>query len=467
MEFRLQNIGVIKDSTIRLDGLTVITGMNNSGKSTAGKALYSTIEGLNDLDHKREFEIKIIYRKILYEVNRVLGLSSISPYLDISKVNEKNQTFLIMLTRHFLSPNYVNTDNLSDFVDFVNRLNKDYIKSILKNNSRIPKSVNAYLENFEDSKGNALRALNELVSVISDNDINTFAKMSIISQFKNEFKEQIFPNYLDITEKKSRVCLKKNDELGCDFTILNNSEILNTNKIFNKLFFNDVILIDNPFILDGCPDEEDSFFIRQGQLPIPHNSKLCRFLHEEESRSLMEQKLNENQYQLVMELINKIISGEIIEKDGQLYYDNKKSKELLRVENLATGSKVFSIIKTLLRKGKINSGTMLILDEPESHLHPDWQNKFAEIIVLLVDKLNVNVLLTTHSINFALAIETYVKKYRIVSKANFYKTNYIDENNPYLVNYINTNHNLDNLYVDFVRPFSQIKAENSKYNEED
>ena len=37
MDIRLKNIGIIKDSSIRLDGLTVITGANNSGKTTVGK----------------------------------------------------------------------------------------------------------------------------------------------------------------------------------------------------------------------------------------------------------------------------------------------------------------------------------------------------------------------------------------------------------------------------------------------
>ena len=44
MELTLKNIGIIKDSTIKLDGLTVITGPNNSGKSTVGKVLYSLIK---------------------------------------------------------------------------------------------------------------------------------------------------------------------------------------------------------------------------------------------------------------------------------------------------------------------------------------------------------------------------------------------------------------------------------------
>ncbi len=34
MELQLQNIGMIKKSTIKIDGLTVIAGENNIGKST-------------------------------------------------------------------------------------------------------------------------------------------------------------------------------------------------------------------------------------------------------------------------------------------------------------------------------------------------------------------------------------------------------------------------------------------------
>ena len=39
MELLLQNIGIIGNAKIALNGLTVICGSNNSGKSTAGKAL--------------------------------------------------------------------------------------------------------------------------------------------------------------------------------------------------------------------------------------------------------------------------------------------------------------------------------------------------------------------------------------------------------------------------------------------
>jgi predicted ATPase len=60
-----------------------------------------------------------------------------------------------------------------------------------------------------------------------------------------------------------------------------------------------------------------------------------------------------------------------------------------------------------------------VLDEPEVHLHPNWQLKYAEIITLLV-KNNINILVTTHSPYMIEALERYAEKYDIEDKTNFY-----------------------------------------------
>ena len=43
MELSLHNVGIIRESQVKLDGLTVITGKNSSGKTTVGKVVYSLI----------------------------------------------------------------------------------------------------------------------------------------------------------------------------------------------------------------------------------------------------------------------------------------------------------------------------------------------------------------------------------------------------------------------------------------
>ena len=48
MIFKIKNFGKIAEANIKLDGITVICGDNDTGKSTVGKAVFSFFNGLND-----------------------------------------------------------------------------------------------------------------------------------------------------------------------------------------------------------------------------------------------------------------------------------------------------------------------------------------------------------------------------------------------------------------------------------
>ena len=41
MKLKIKNFGVIKNADIKVDGITIITGNNNTGKSTIGKVFFS------------------------------------------------------------------------------------------------------------------------------------------------------------------------------------------------------------------------------------------------------------------------------------------------------------------------------------------------------------------------------------------------------------------------------------------
>ena len=60
--------------------------------------------------------------------------------------------------------------------------------------------------------------------------------------------------------------------------------------------------------------------------------------------------------------------------------DNDSSKDI-DVASLSTGLKAFVILKQLLINGNVQDKDVIVLDEPEIHLHPEWQLLYAEIIV--------------------------------------------------------------------------------------
>ena len=73
MQITLDNIGIIKNSTLTLEGLTVITGKNNSGKTTVGKTLYSLIDATSNLQRNARRDRNTYIRKQLRELDNDLN----------------------------------------------------------------------------------------------------------------------------------------------------------------------------------------------------------------------------------------------------------------------------------------------------------------------------------------------------------------------------------------------------------
>lgn len=52
MKLRIKNFAKIEDADINIDGITVIAGENNTGKSTVGKIFFSLFNSLSNVDEK-------------------------------------------------------------------------------------------------------------------------------------------------------------------------------------------------------------------------------------------------------------------------------------------------------------------------------------------------------------------------------------------------------------------------------
>ena len=120
-----------------------------------------------------------------------------------------------------------------------------------------------------------------------------------------------------------------------------------------------------------------------------------------------------------------------------------------------------STIKEVFKYLKKNC--FLIMDEPELNLHPDWQVKFAEILVLMVKELNIHMYINSHSPHFVEALEVYSAKYGLVDDTKFYLSQ-LNENNNYNFKEI-LREDLVILYNNLGDPYddiNQVRAENMK-----
>lgn len=461
MEFNIKKVGIIKDSSVKLDGLTIITGANNSGKSTVGKALYATLESFNNMDVKKEGQIFSIFIRMYFSIQNILSLSDIARYIDFAKVEPKYVDLMLDLSSGygFMRKSYRQEKNIEQqfalLYEFLFFISERYLRDIaIEEKADRSRKFKNYILNFNTTIEKARKIASEGKEIFNDSENIKISKIFVTDLLKKEFRGQVFPINDSSEEKNSKFLMTQNGEKVFEFIYNDERGVVSQGKIFKKLLFENVFLIDDAYVLDKIIDysSRQSYLpYRKNEFDYSHNIHLLESLTGSNNASALEEFLNNQNYFEAIKEIDSILPGELEEKDGIYYYKFKQTNKLLRVENLATGAKLFAIIKALLKKGKINYNTMLILDEPEAHLHPEWQNIMAQIIVMLVERLDINVLLTTHSINFVLALETFMHKYKIEGKTNFYRTVYDNETNQ--VEYKLSNDEINRVYEDLSIPY--------------
>ena len=481
MKLTLKNIGLIKNSEIKLDGLTVITGHNNSGKTTVGKALYACIEGANNTQerfnaYKHNF-ILDIFRDINYMLDDIINSdidNDIDDDIDDSSTEQIESDFIENLYKLYNKIRKEKTSNelLNEFYSLI-KLIPGKLDNIVKNNytNKDDLKEQQYIVKQIISK------INLMSEKLDNYSLEDFQKNYISGTLNLEFSEQIQPVKNKNSDLESNIIITDTDVNIINLSIKNN-KVVNDNSECLYPPFKQILLIDNPFILDELHssfsrniifrrlfmqrefdsiDENYNYLVSTGN----HNNKLKMILSSElYDKDLFEKGMEEKQYINIENLLNTTISGFIVRKNRGRGFEFKSDGYSLNVLNLATGTKLFAIMKMLISKGILDNDTMLILDEPESHLHPEWQNIFAELLVLLVKDVNCRILLTTHSPNFLLAIEAFMYKHSIVDKCNFYKTQFNNDNET--VDYVLTN-NTNEIYGDFVKFLSQVKNIRNTY----
>ncbi len=119
----------------------------------------------------------------------------------------------------------------------------------------------------------------------------------------------------------------------------------------------------------------------------------------------------------------------------------------------SAGIKQINIIETLLKNGTLSENSFLIIDEPESNLHPAWQIRFAHILTLLTKQLNVSVYLNSHSPIFIEAISLYCQYYGLLDQTRFYLT----EKNKDRFDFKKINpKNLGEVYENLTSPYDDL-----------
>ena len=417
MKLTINNIGKLKNAEVEINGITVIAGENNTGKSTVGKVLWSVFNSFYKVYEQIEKERIDFVNEQIYSYIRNLDKSD--------NVKKKTLDMATDIIQNY-SIYYRNEENIKNYITKKFKENNYFI-----DNERIEELIASIytILNIIDT---------QIISFIIDEKLSVEFNEEIINK---KIGKGSFANIeLNIRNKILNFNIEEGIDVAGEFVENLKGDIDNFDLLTEAVF------IDNPFIID---DIENIF----EQKKKNYRQHLVSKLYYNRNENTVKKMYVNEKLEKIYKKLNSIASGKITIKNLDVYY--KDSEIEINAKNLSTGLKTFAIIKMLLQNGTLEENGTIILDEPEIHLHPEWQIKFAELIVLLQKEFGMHILLTTHSPYFLKAIQVYSKKYEISDKCKYYMSE-LDGEQAILVDKTN---NLEDIFYQLTIPFENLMNE--------
>lgn len=428
MELHLRNILKIARADIKLNGLTVITGENDSGKSTIGKMLFSV---LKTIGRGRAYRRDSILRNI--------------------KMRFRRMSLRIEDDPNGISSNVLNwlMDNLdricSDLIDGTLRLEsiRNDILVPLKEANCSPRLISMTQSDFQ--------LIRRQIDKIQD------PQSAILREFiqicNNEFGDRI--TSFDRKDSTVRLSSPRGNNGYFDIGIIDKEEL--PFKFTDGEFFNDVTYVESPLFLNILDQLGRSNVFRLAGATAPrdipmHLADFANKMSYTPPFPTLDSLFGEEYKDLLTEL-GEIMGGHFASDEKKQSIVYVKDGHSIKLGNVASGIKSFGVIQSLLQSDFISPENLLIWDEPENHLHPRWQVEFARILVLLV-KSGIPIVISTHSPYFVQGIRYFSALYGIEDVVDYYMA--VESADAPLSDFVNVSGNLNDVFSKLAGPLNDI-----------
>ena len=427
MKLTVNHIGKINKAEIEFNGITVIAGENNTGKSTISKILYSMYNS------NYQFEDYIQRQKVHLLNDDISNLIKKHSYGSDSNIFYTKRRFT-----YFIDPllNIFSSENEAQAKEkigsFVNELKENFDSNLQISD---PEEL---CEDIFDS-----------VSKIQNIDVKDYLSTRVYNYFNYLFGAQIIN--VNATSPVANSVLNIKDKAFCI-----NFDNRSCNISINFAFTNKALFIDSlkpvDFYTSNFKSRTHLGVFSSADSSYNIASLMAENRLDSQNEDVVGKTIYEKKAFSALNVIAKAFKGHF-EKNGlkESFCFSEDSSNIF-LENLSSGIKSFVIIKKLLENGQINERDVLILDEPEISLHPAWQVIFAELIVILQKEFNLTVLLSTHSPYFLSALEAYSKKYQVVDKCKYY----LSETEGSSSTFLDVTNNTEKIYTKLAKPFDSI-----------
>lgn len=405
MRLRVENLMAIKNADLVCDRVTVLVGDNGSGKSSLAKLLYMYLK--SQFNYQKDFSNVFMFgfnRGQSDIVSRVLGV----PYVEIlERINE--------IGLKISNGDFVTAKNLLLNLEeqFEDRL-PEYMKQHGGENFYLgegvffkmaKRSLDLYIEKKIDYE-----LYHQYLYALFYDIFNGVVSTSI-QKNKNQSRKE---NYSQFESGKNSI--------ACNFTFSMAGQGVGTG--ISPLDFEggcEVTYYNSPYVMDFSP------------LVLNATSKYEKYLNFFDSH--IGDRKNSTSYiykdiceklRLQMELgVNYSIQGL---GDINFGFDNQSSsfyeqhgEMKLSSSMSASGKKSLAQIMAILEYHRKIKKSLVILDEPETHLHPELQVTLAKTLAEEVkNNTNLKLVITSHSSFFVDAINASMMNVGVIDGVKYY-----------------------------------------------
>ena len=420
-QVRIHNLGKLADATVRVGPLTVLAGVNNTGKSFFSKALYSAFEAMNAKHALVAYEVlrKPVWDN-LHSFRNTKGFDGgdgIPPFPDDLFEGLAGSLNLMRSGAHtcsvaFMDGEFVReNDPYSELAEAAGGVKAAYARLLPVMEERLRSLPAHFRLDLLPGMSDNIEALCKLGEMDGLNLVGRGLRHKIVENLSENFQVSKFS---DLKNNKHDEMVISIDDAG-RFGVNRNDEIdfrVSNPGLVRWREFSRVAYLDSP-----------AFWRVQAALEYAHRYRSRTFYNDREFRDgppkyfldlvglLRRGELSgEVAFPEVSRRLTSpdVIGGEVVlSGNGKLYF--RESERHFPMSATAMGVANLGFLALLIEKKLVDKGTFLFIDEPESNLHPEWQVAMTEALWDLAAG-GVNVVVATHSADILKRLQIYAKE---------------------------------------------------------
>ncbi len=363
MKVKIKNLGILKQAEFSLGDFTIICGGNNTGKTYATYALFGFLYTWRRLLTWPTFGLK-------EKINQLLSDGVIS--LDLQEYVQQCESILTTGCQRYVQqiPEvFAANEERFKNVDFQIELNFDNIQFQNKYERKISTATWEIIS-ISKPENDPYLSITLLTETEKINLPVHFLEDIIYDSIQDIIFSQFFPRpFIASAERTGAAIFRKELNFARNRLL----EEISKNSNFNprELLFN----VSQDYAL---PVKKNVDFTRQIETIVKKTSFIA-----------------EN-HPSILEDFADIIGGQyMITSNDELYYIPKGKKLRLSMDESSSAVRSLLDIGFYLRH-EARIGDLLMVDEPELHLHPENQRRIAKLFARLIN-IGIKVFITTHS----------------------------------------------------------------------